>query len=190
MCVNRPLQLLSFVTDYHFCFASCSLKSLWPPYGIGQAIIFLHCGFFLLSSYFLSFSSPNLSGRIEIGCLPYFYTWCGLSANLECRSETCCTPLAGNAGPKKSSKIRHLGTIALFCQAISPQLKQISTIEKNLVNSNASTTCPHNMVNIGPLAAGICWRVWGTPENFTGFRVLAALLHGTLVVGVSQILRR
>ena len=34
--------------------------------------------------------------------------------------------------------------------------------------------------------AEICWRVWGTPVNFNGFRVLAALLHGTLVVGVSQ----
>jgi len=32
---------------------------LWPPYVIGQAIIFLPCGFFLS---FL-FSSPNLSGR-------------------------------------------------------------------------------------------------------------------------------
>jgi len=29
----------------------------------------------------------------------------------------------------------------------------------------------------------------GTPSNFNGFRVLAALLHGTLVVGVSQTLR-
>jgi len=28
--------------------------------------------------------------------------------------------------------------------------------------------------------------VWGTPANFNGFRVLAALLHGTPVVGVSQ----
>jgi len=32
--------------------------------------------------------------------------------------------------------------------------------------------------------------VWGTPGNFNGFHVLAALLHGTLVVGVSQTLRR
>jgi len=29
----------------------------------------------------------------------------------------------------------------------------------------------------------------GTPANFNGFRVLAALLHGTVVVGVSQTLR-
>jgi len=32
--------------------------------GIGQAIIFSSCGFFYLSSFFyLSFFSPNLSGR-------------------------------------------------------------------------------------------------------------------------------
>jgi len=39
---------------------------------------------------------------------------------------------------------------------------------------------------LGPLTAEICWRVWGTPANFNGFRVLAALLHGTRVVGISQ----
>jgi len=32
--------------------------------------------------------------------------------------------------------------------------------------------------------------VWGTPANFNRFRVLAALLHGTLVVGISQTLQR
>ena len=46
------------------------------------------------------------------------------------------------------------------------------------------------MVNFGPLADEIVSLVWGTPANFNGFRVLAALLHGTLVVGVSQTLRR
>jgi len=58
--------------------------------------------------------------------------------------------------------------------------------EKNLLNSNISPTCPYNVVNFGPLTADICWRVWGTPANFNGFRILAALLHGTVVVGVSQ----
>ena len=48
----------------------------------------------------------------------------------------------------------------------------------------------HNMVNFGPLTAEIGSGVWGTPANFNGFRVLAALLHGTLVVGVSETLRR
>jgi len=46
------------------------------------------------------------------------------------------------------------------------------------------------MVNFGQLTAEICWRVWGTPANFNGFHILAALLHGTLVVGVSQTLWR
>ena len=34
------------------------------------------------------------------------------------------------------------------------------------------------MVNFGPLTAEIGSGVWGTPANFNGFRVLAALLHG------------
>jgi len=45
------------------------------------------------------------------------------------------------------------------------------------------------MANFGPLAAEIVSLVWGTPANFNGFRLLAALLHGTLLVGVSQTLR-
>jgi len=35
------------------------------------------------------------------------------------------------------------------------------------------------MVNVGLLAAEIDSVVWGTPANFNGFRVLAALLHGS-----------
>jgi len=61
---------------------------------------------------------------------------------------------------------------------------------KKLLSSNISSTCPHIMVNFGPLAAEIDPVVWGTPGNFNGFRVLAALMHGTPVLGVSQTLRR
>ena len=46
------------------------------------------------------------------------------------------------------------------------------------------------MVNFSPLAAEIGSLVWDTPANFNGFRILAALLHDPLVVGVSQTLRR
>ena len=98
----------------------------------------------------------------------------------------CCWRLAANTGRKKVAKNRHLGTIAQLKRAISLQLRHISTIGKNLLSSNISSTSPHNMVNFGPLAAEIVSLVWGTPGNFNGFRVLAALLHGTLVVGVSQ----
>ena len=66
----------------------------------------------------------------------------------------------------------------------------IDNRKKNLLSSNISSTCVHNMVNFGPLAAEIVSLVWGTPANFNGFHVLAALLQGTLVVGVSQTLRR
>ena len=49
--------------------------------------------------------------------------------------------------------------------------------EKNLLNTNISSTCPHNMANFGPLAAEIVSGVWGTPANFNGFRVFASLLQ-------------
>ena len=62
--------------------------------------------------------------------------------------------------------------------------------QRNVLNINIYPTCPPNMVKFGPPEAEICWRVWGTPVNFDGFRLLAALLHGTLVVGVSHTLRR
>jgi len=46
---------------------------------------------------------------------------------------------------------------------------------------------PYNMVNFGLPAAEIISLVSGTPANFNGFRVLAALLHGTPVLGVSKL---
>jgi len=42
-----------------------------------------------------------------------------------------------------------------------------------------SSTSPHNMADFGPLAAEIDSGVWGTPANFNGFRVLAALTYCT-----------
>jgi len=38
-----------------------------------------------------------------------------------------------------------------------------------LLSSNISSTCPHNMVNFGPLAAENVSLVWGTPIISTGF---------------------
>jgi len=98
----------------------------------------------------------------------------------------CRTQLAANTGRKKVAKNHHMGTIAQLCLAISLQLRHASTIGKNLLSSNISPTCPHNIVSFDPLATEIVSLVWGTPGNFNGFRILAELLHGTLVVGVSQ----
>ena len=51
--------------------------------------------------------------------------------------------------------------------------------EKNLLSSSMSSTCFHNMVNFGLLAAEIGLPVWGTAPNFNGLRVLATLLHSS-----------
>ena len=91
---------------------------------------------------------------------------------------------------RRTPKIRHLGTIAQLCRAISSQLRHVSTIGKNLLNSNVSPQVSLQYCELQPTAADIVSLVWGTPANVNGFRVLAALLHGTLVVGVGQTLRR
>jgi len=39
-------------------------------------------------------------------------------------------------------------------------------LAENLLNSNISSTCPHNMVNFGPLTSEISWWVWASPANF------------------------
>jgi len=69
------------------------------------------------------------------------------------------------------------------------ELRHVSTIGKNLLNNNISPTCPYNMENFGLLTAEIVSLVWCTPGNFNGFCVFAALLNGTLVMGISETLR-
>ena len=137
-------------------------------YGIGQTIIFLSCAFFflllgspyvigqtiyifilsfvlLLSSFFFFLALSQLP---QIGCLPYFHTWCGLSANLRCRPETCCKRLAENAGRKEVAKNRHLGTVVQLCRAISSQLRYVLTIGKKLVKQQI---LPHMSLRYGEL---------------------------------------
>jgi len=54
--ISLTLQYL-----FPYCYMYCN-TFLWLPYVIGQTIIFLPCGFYLVSFFFF-FSSPNLSGR-------------------------------------------------------------------------------------------------------------------------------
>ena len=89
----------------------------------------------------------------------------------------CCTLLAENSGRKKLPFWHHCTTLSGCIFAAEACINN----QENLLNIDTSSTCPHNMVNFCLLTAEICWRVWGTPSNFNGFRVLAALLHGTLV---------
>jgi len=78
---------------------------LWPPDVIGQAIIFLPCGFFLLllSSSFFSFPRLISAATDWMSTILLHMAW--PSANLECRSEMCCSRLAANTGRKKVAKI-------------------------------------------------------------------------------------
>ena len=140
-----------------------------------------------LSSFFLLFFFPRLISPPQIGCLPYVHTWCGLSVNLECRSEMCCARLAENAAGKKSPSGHHRTTLSGYVFAIKAR---INNWKQNLLSTNISPICPNNMVKFGPLAAEINPVVRGTPANFNGFRVLAALLHGTRVLGISHTLWR
>jgi len=77
-CYNDCVQMFCSSVPFVFSFRICILYVcifivlfllfsflvflLWPPYVIGQTIIFLPCDFYLSSSSFF-FSSPNLSGR-------------------------------------------------------------------------------------------------------------------------------
>jgi len=89
---------------------------------------------------------------------------------------------------KKSPSAHHRTTLSGYIFATKAR---IDNRKKNLLNSNIYTPdVPTIMVNFGLLAVAIDPVVWGTPANFNGFRVLAALLHGSQVVGVSQTLRR
>jgi len=86
---------------------------------------------------------------------------------------------------KNSPSGHHRTTLSAYIFATKARIDN----RKKLIKQQCLPTCPYNIVNFGPVAAEICWRVWGTLANFNGFRVMAALLHGIFVVGASQTLR-
>jgi len=86
---------------------------------------------------------------------------------------------------KTSLSAHHRTTLSSYIFATKAHID----IRKKLLNSNIYPTCPYKVVNFDSLSAKISL-FWGTPANFNEFRVLAALLHGSLVVSVSQTLRR
>ena len=67
---------------------------------------------------------------------------------------------------KKSPLWHHCTT---FSGCIFATKACIDNRKKNLLNSDTSSTCPHNMVNFGLLTAEICWRFMGTLQISTGF---------------------
>ena len=132
-----------------------NVASLWY---IGQAIIFLPCGSFLLS--FFLFSSPNLSGcRVDV-----YHTHGVTLVRIQNAGLKCA---ARGSLKIQDAKNPHFGPIAQFCRAVSSELRHVSTIGKKTLNSNTSSTCPDNMVNFGLLTAEI---EFGAPLQIsTGF---------------------
>jgi len=147
-----------------------------------------HCIFMLwfLSSIYVLFSSPNLSGRrLDV----YHTSTHGVAlariknAGLK-RAARGSLKIQDAKSRQKSPSGHHRTTLLGYIFATKAHIDNRKKLVK--LSSNISSTCSHNMVNFGPLAAETGPVVWGTPANFNGFRVLAPLLHGTVVVGVSQ----
>jgi len=87
-----------------------------------------------------------------------------------------------NTGRKNSPSVHHRTTSSGYIFAI----KVCIDSRTNILNSNIFPTCPHNMVNFGPLTAEIGSGVWVTPANLREFRVLASLLYRRRSTEVNQ----
>jgi len=129
-------EKVTTINDY--VLAPLHFFELWLWIVSVMAALHSICGHYIFScsfsAFYLFFCSPILSRcRLNVYHTSTVHTWCGLSANLGFRSQTCCTRLAENTGCEKLPKICYLRTIAQLCRAISSQLRHISTVGKKLV---------------------------------------------------------
>ena len=130
------------------------------------------CGFFLFSFCIPRLISSDADWMSTI--LPHMvWPWCEFrmqvwnvlhAARWKYRTHKWC---------KKSPSAHHRTTSTGYIFATKARIDN----RKKNVKQQYLPICPYNMVNFGPLAAEIVSLVWGTPANFNGFRVLAALLH-------------
>jgi len=99
----------------------------------------------------------------------------------------CCARLTGNAGPQKSPSGHHCGTFSGYIFATEAHIDKRG---KKLVKQQCLPQMCSQYGELRPISGWDLLASLGHPADFDGFHVLAALLHGTLVVGVSQTLRR
>jgi len=160
---------------------------LYPPYGIGRPLYFCPVVSIFLSSFFYLF--PRLISAVGdwmSTILPHMvWPQCKFRMQVWNVVYTARWKYRTQKSRQKSPSGHHCTTLSGYIFATKAHIDN----RKKLLSSNMSSRCPHNMVNFGPLTAEIGSGVWGTPANFNGFCVLAALLHGSQVVGVSQTLR-
>ena len=131
----------------------------------------------VVSSFFL-LSFPRLISAVGDWMSTYFHTRCGLSANLECRSEMCSTRLAEKYSTQKLAKnspsAHHRTTLSGYIFAIKAC---IDKQKKNLLNSNISSACPHSAMNFGPLTSDILLASLGHPSNLANSTDFASWLR-------------
>jgi len=123
--------------------------------------------------FFLAYSQP-----LQIGCLPYFHTCCGLSANLKCRSEVCCTRLAENIGCKNSPSA-HCTNLSGYIL----QLRHVSTLGKKLVKQQYLLHMFSQYGELRPISSWDWFTSLGHPSKFQcvsglGFVRATTLLNG------------
>ena len=138
------------------------MAALWNRAG---HYIFCPVVSFFLSFFFL-FSSPNLSGRrLDVY---HTATQCGLSANLECRSETCCTRLAENTGRKNSPSGHHRATLSGYIFATKAHIDN----RKNIVKQQC---IPHMSLQYGELWPTSRWDLLATLGHSSKFQRVSRL---------------
>jgi len=130
-----------------FCCCCFVVVLLWSPYGIGQTIIFLPCGFFLLLSFFfprLISAADWMSTILPHVVWPYckfgMQVWNVLqAAEWKYRTQKWC---------KKSPSEHHRRAIS--SGYIFATKTCIDNWKRNLLSSSISSRCPYNMVNLRP----------------------------------------
>ena len=159
----------------------CGNNLLWMPYGIGQAIIFLPCGFFFyLSSFFphlisavADWMSAILAHMVWPWCKFRMQVWNVLhGARWKCRTQ-------------KLPSGHHCRTLSGYIFAIKAC---IDNRKKNLLNSNIS----YMSSQYGELYPTTSWDHFvslGHPNKFQRVSRLGSVTARHLVVGVSQTLR-
>ena len=93
----------------------------------------------------------------------------------------CCKQLAENAGHKNDAKNRQLSTVTQICQAISSQLRHVSTIGKEIAKQQYLLQMSLQYGELRPTNGWDRLADLGHPSYFSRYRVLAALLHGSQV---------
>ena len=140
-----------------------------------MAALWNRAGHYILQLWFLSFfffSSPNLRGQRLVYHTSTHDVALVRISNAYLKCAACGLLKIQNAKITPSVHHRTTSTGYIFTT------KAHNDNGEKLVKQQYVLHISLQYGELGPLAAEILSLVWGTPTNFNGFRVLAALLHG------------